>query len=206
MKTSFTKKVLVSVVAICLVAVGALLALGATSVFPSLSLFDTASETRDTQIINSVTRKEQVVLLSLGIQGISEKNQRGSFPFGIDVPGSERASFVQYGFNAKLGIEGKDVKFVQTGKTDLLVSIPKFIFIGHDKESFKLVAEVNGVLSWVAPKIDTIEMINNILNNDAQKKYIDSNEEILRDQAKVFYTSIITSIDPTIAIRFEFPQ
>jgi hypothetical protein len=205
-KTSFTKKVLVSVMAICLVAAGALLALGATRAFPSFSLFDAKSETRDTQIINAITRTEQVALLSLGIQGISEKNQKGSFPFGIDVPGSERASFVQYGFNAKLGIEGKDVKMVQTGKADLLVSIPKFIFIGHDNESFRSVAEVNGVLSWVAPKIDTIEMINKILNNDAQKKYIDSNEEILRDQAKVFYTSIITSIDPTIAIRFEFHQ
>jgi len=206
MKTSITKKVLVSVMAICLVAAGALLALGATRAFPSFSLFDTESETRDTQIINSITRTEQVALLSLGIQGISEKNQRGTFPFGIDVPGSERASFVQYGFNAKLGIEGKDVKIVQTGKTAFLVSIPKFIFIGHDNESFKLVAENNDVLSWVAPKIDTFEMINKILNNDTQKKYIDSNEEILKDQAKVFYTSIITSIDPTIAIRFEFRQ
>jgi len=206
MKASFAKKVLVSVMAICLVAAGALLALGATRAFPSLSLFDTESKTRDTQIINSITRTQQVALLSLGIQGISEKNQRGSFPFGMDVPGSERASFVRYDFNAKLGIEGKDVTIVQTGKTDFLVSIPKFIFIGHDNENFRLVAEVNGVLSWVAPKIDTLEMINKILNKDAQKKYIDSNEEILRDQAKVFYTSIITSIDPTIAIKFEFRQ
>ena len=191
------------VVAVGLVVVGALVAVGIAKAFPNFSLFESASETRNTQIINSITREEQVVLLSLGIQGISEQRERGSF-LGVDVPGSGRASFVQYAFNAKLGIEGKDVTIVQTGESDLLVSIPKFIFIGHDNESFRTVVEDNGALSWVTPEIDTVEMINTILNDDAQDQYIDSNQEILEDQARVFYTAIVTSIDPTIALRFEF--
>lgn len=191
------------VVAVGLVVVAGLVAVGIAKAFPNFSLFESASETRNTQIINSITREEQVVLLSLGIQGISEQRERGSF-LGVDVPGSGRASFVQYAFNAKLGIEGNDVKIVQTGESDLLVSIPKFIFIGHDNESFRTVVEDNGALSWVTPEIDTVEMINTILNDDAQDQYIDSNQEILEDQARVFYTAIVTSIDPTIAIRFEF--
>ena len=71
-------------------AVGALLAVGAARVFPGLSLFSTESESRDSQIINSITREEQVVLLSLGIQGIREQKESGKI-FGMSVPGSERA-------------------------------------------------------------------------------------------------------------------
>lgn len=207
MKTSVAKKLspwLVLPMVACLV-VGALLAIGAMRTLPSLSLFDAESENRDTQVISSVTRQEQVVLLSLGIQGIAEKNEKSKF-LGMDIPGSERASFVQYAFNAKLGIEGKDVEVIKTGETDYLVFIPEFIFIGHDDESFRLIAEKNGVLSGVTPKIDAVEVINNILNDDAQDQYIESNKKTLEDQAKVFYASIIAGIDPTSTIRFEFRQ
>lgn len=191
--------------AVLLVGAGAVLALGAMKAFPGLSLFGSESETRNTQVVNSITRTEQVVLLSLGMQGISEKNERGKF-FGMDVPGSERASFMQYTFNAKLGLEGRDVRVSQTGEKEFLVSIPGFVFIGHDNVQFRLVAENNGALSWVTPEVDTLEMANNVLNDDAKAKYIVSNREILQDQAKVFYTGIINSIDPSIAIRFEFRQ
>lgn len=191
------------VIIICLAAVGALGVLGAIDAFPNISLFDTESEARNTQIVNSITRHEQVVLLGLGIQGISEKNARGTL-FGMDIPGSERASFIQYDFDAKLGIDGQEVKIEQTGEDSFLVSIPEFIFIGHDDVSFKLAAVNNDVLSWTTPEIDTVEMINNVLNDDTKKQYIDSNEEVLRDQAKAFYTGIITSIDSTIVVEFEF--
>ena len=84
------------------------------------------------------------------------------------------------------------------------MSIPKFIFIGHDNEDFKLIAENNGILSFVTPEIDRVDMINKILNSDAKKEYISANDEILKDQAKAFYTSLISSIDPTLTIEFDF--
>ena len=190
-------------VSICLLAAGAGAALWALPTFFSFSPFDTASETRHSQLIESINREEQVVLVSLGIQGISEKNAHHKL-FGADLPGSDRAKFIQYTFNAKLGIEGKDVAIEQTGENEFRVSIPEFIFIGHTNEEFRLVAENNGFLSVATPEIDSIEMINEILNLDAQKQYIDNNEEILRDQAKAFYDGIITSVDPSIVITFEF--
>jgi len=171
--------------------------------FPNISLFDTKSEARNTQVVNSITRHEQVVLLGLGIQGISEESMRGTL-FGMDIPGSARTSFIQYNFNAKLGIDGREVEITQTGEDAFLISIPDFIFIGHDDVSFKLAAVNNDILSWTTPEIDTVDMINEILNDDTKEQYIDSNEEILRDQARIFYTGIITSIDPTIAVEFEF--
>ncbi|UZN03583.1 hypothetical protein [Cellulomonas sp. S1-8] len=199
-KSHASRTALWLVVAVCL---GALLAYGVMRAFPDLSLFGSGSEERDTRVVSSITREEQVVLLSLGIEGIAEQTERGSF-LGMDVPGSGRSSFVQYGFNAKLGIEGGDVRIVQTGEDELLISIPEFIFIGHDDESFRTVVEDNGVLSWVTPEIDVVEMINTILDEDAQGEYVEENTEILEDQARVFYTSIVAGIDPTITLSFEF--
>lgn len=191
------------VIAIAGLLAGALLALAAVNVVPNLALFSNESEARNTQVIESIEREEQVVLVSLGIQGISVKNENTQF-LGFDIPGSKRASFVQYAFKAKLGIEGADVRVVKSGETSYLVTIPEFIFIGHSEESFKLVAEDNGAISFVTPKIDAVEVINTILNDEAQDAYVDANLETLQDQATVFHTSVITSIDPDASVRFEF--
>ncbi|MEO7349015.1 MAG: hypothetical protein ABIW32_04030 [Terrimesophilobacter sp.] len=163
----------------------------------------TKSETTRTELIQSITREEQVVLVSLGIQGIAQKKDI-SVIFGADVPWSDRTTFLQYNFSAKLGIDDKGIDVRKIGANKFLVSIPQFIFIGHDNEEFTLIAENNGVLSFVTPEIDKVDMINKILNSEAKTKYILANEEILRDQATAFYTSLINSIDPTVALEFEF--
>ncbi len=171
----------------------------------SWQLFGSESESTDTRVIQSIKREEQVVLLSLGIQGISEKTEKRTF-LGVEVPGSDRATFMQYSFNAKLGIDGRDVRIVPVGEKKYRISIPEYIFIGHSNEDFRLVAENNGVLSFITPENDPVEMINSILSADAQADYIADNEEILRDQATYFYSSIITGIDPEIDITYDFSQ
>ncbi|MFC5131150.1 hypothetical protein [Paeniglutamicibacter kerguelensis] len=164
--------------------------------------FSNNSESRNSQVIDSLTREEQVVLLSLGIQGISEKNGQSNF-FGIEVPGSSRVSLIQYGFKAKLGFDGKDVKYESSGDK-ILISFPKFIFIGHDDETFRLVTENNGVLSWITPEIDAVEMVNNILSDEAKDQYIDSNEADLKDQTSVYYKNIVQGIDSDIEVELKF--
>lgn len=192
-------------IGLALVLAGAFMAVGIVNTIPNLALFGSEGETRNTQVIESIVREEQVVLLSLGIQGISEKNDKTTF-LGLDIPGSKRASFVQYTFTAKLGIDGADVKITQTGEDSYLVIIPEFIFIGHDNETFKLAAEKNGAISFVTPEIDPVEVINTLLSDDAKDEYLDANAVTLQDQAQVFYESIITSIDPELSVRFEFRQ
>lgn len=201
--TKSVRQLLAFLFAIGLVAAGAGVALWATSALTFSPPFNSDSETRDSQIIKSITREEQVALLSLGVQGIEERAGNSEF-LGMDVPGSERATFIQYSFNAKLGVEGKDVAIEQTGEDAYLVTIPEFIFIGHSDEEFKLVAENNGILSFITPEIDSVDMINNILNLDTQKKYIGTNKNVLKDQVKAFYTGIISSIDPNISVSFRF--
>lgn len=206
MKASFAKRLrtwLIILLAVGLFGAGVVAAVGVSRVLPNLPYFGTDSSSRNTQIVHAVTRTEQVSLMSLGIQGISSKNQKSTFQ-GIDIPGSERASFIQYSFSAKLGIEGKSVKIAQVAASEYLVSVPKFVFIGHSDVDFRLVIESNGVVSWVTPKIDTVEMVNAILNDDSKDQYIIANSEILKDQAKSFYGRIVSSIDPSISLKFEF--
>ena len=134
--------VVAAMVGIALIVTGTLLAPVLTNYIP---LFGTHSESRNTEVIQSITREEQVVLLSLGIEGIEQKDQTGTSWFN-DLPFTGRSKIIQYGFKAKLGIEGKDVAIKETGTGTYLVSIPKFIFIGHDNVSFKSAFEKNGAL------------------------------------------------------------
>ena len=51
-----------------------------------------------------------------------------------------------------------------------------------------------------------LALINTILNDEVREQYLAQNSELLRDQAQVFYTSIITGIDPAITLEFKFPD
>lgn len=188
--------------AICLVVAGFLVAQWIKPI--AVPQVEATAESRDTQVITSMSRQEQIVLLRLGIQGISVKEGNSTF-MGVNIPGSKRAAFVQYNFNAKLGIDGKDVKITSTGDKQFTVTIPRFIFIGHSDETFQLIAEKNGVLSGLTPEIDTAKMITNLLDEKAQAEYLSKNDDVLKDQAKTFYTSLATGIDPSVQLSVEFP-
>lgn len=120
------------------------------------------------------------------------------------MPGTDRRSILQYSFAAKVGIEGGDVEIEQTDEHSYTIDIPEFILIGYDDPTFEVAVESNGALSWVTPEIDEVEMVNAILDDEAQQQYVDANTEQLRQQAEVFYTGIVTGIDPEASIRFRF--
>lgn len=167
------------------------------------SPFGLASDERNSQVVKSITKEEQVVLLGLGIEGIDEKRQNGTF-FGVPVPGSERATFLRYSFDAKLGIEGKDVEIDQRGENSFLVTVPEFIFVGIDNHDYDVAVESNGILSWTTAEIDELEMVNNVLNDEVKAAHIESNIDALKDQARRFYSGIIESIDPDVDLEFQF--
>lgn len=192
----------ISVVVLSLM-VGAILALWAANAFPQLTPFGTDSSQKDTQVINAVTRIEQIALVSLAIEGITE-NRSNSELFGVDVPWSDRVSFIRYSFDAKLGLNGEDVTVTQTGENSFEIELPEFIFIGHDQINFALAAENNGVLSWVTADIDPLEIVNEVLDEDAQAEYVKKNAELLEDQAESFYRSLVLSVNPEANVKFVF--
>lgn len=192
----------VIVAVVCIIA-GAFVALWGANVFPNLAIFGQQEESHDSQIINAVDRVEQIALVSLGIQGITE-SRANSEVFGIKVPGSDRATFIQYSFRGKLGINGEAVTVTPTGENSYRVTIPVFIFIGYDDLDFKLAAQNNGVLSWVTADIDSLEIVNDVLDDESQQQYLQANEDLLQEQAQTFYESIIHSVDPEIDVEFVF--
>ena len=63
---------------------------------------------------------------------------------------------------------------------------------------------LNSADEFCSAVIDNVETVNRILNDDARQQYIDRNQELLKDQARNFYTGVISSVDPTLDIEFEF--
>ncbi|QZY29695.1 hypothetical protein [Nocardioides coralli] len=180
--------------------------LGVFSVAKSLgwlSPFGIQSETNDSQVIRAIERTQEVSLLSLGIQGITDKTESREV-FGQSIPGSAETVFLQYNFDAKLGIDGAEVTVTRTGEDKYQVSVPEFIFIGYDEPTFRVAVEEDGPLSWVTPDVDKVEMVNEILNDDARDTYIESNQDLLEEQTAVFYDQLITSIAPTAETTYEF--
>lgn len=166
-------------------------------------IFGTEKESLNTQVVRSLSLDEQVVLMSLGIQGIATESIESTI-LGVRVPGSGRTQYLQYAFDAKLGIEGDEVSITQTGDKAFTVTIPDFIFIGHNNEEFKIAVEDNGVLSFVTPEVDTVALIQRVLSDDARDEHVESNREVLEQQATNFYTGIIKGIDHEIDVDVKF--
>jgi hypothetical protein len=182
---------------------GAAFAFGGLNALALSSLFTSSSNERDSKVVQAVTRVQEVALLSLHIEGVARNESNGEI-FGVAVPASEKTTLIQYKFNAKLGIDGSQVKVEPTGPESFRVTIPQFIGIGFDDPVFEDALESSNALSWLTPPAVQTRMINNILSDENKQKFLSQNEAALKEQAKVFYSGIIASVDPEITIGFEF--
>lgn len=178
-------------------------AFGALNVLALGSLFGASSEQRNSQVVRSIERTEEVALLKLGIEGIIDKTNESKIG-DFTIPWSEKTLFLRYSFDAKLGIDGKQVDIEPAGENTYRISIPEFIFIGADNDHVEEAARQNDGLSWTTPEIDGQELRNNILNDEAKAKYIESNAELLQEQAIAFYTNIVHAVAPDADIEFLF--
>ncbi len=176
---------------------------GVGALFPSG--VETVTESRSSQVIQSVNRQEQVVLLSLGIQGVEKIDSQGRWGEWV-IPGTEVKAFLPYEFMAHLGIDGGKVNIEQRGENHFIITIPEFTMIGHDKVRFDELIVTGGVLSGLAEKIDQSEITNRILSDEHKVEYISKHEEILKSQANRFYSRIVTGIDPLATLEFEYRQ
>lgn len=161
------------------------------------------TESSNSQVVRSIKLSQDVVLLSLGIQGIAEENIRSTI-FGQPVPGSGRTTFLQYSYDAKLGIDGRSVTITETGEDAFRISIPEFVFLGHNNAEFQTVVEDNGVISFVTPEIDTADVITRVLDEQARAQHLADNDEALKAQAEAFYSGIVHAIDPDVSLTFHF--
>lgn len=161
----------------------------------------TATTTNISEVVRSIERQEKVVLLSLGIQGITERSQTRKV-WGVDVPGSQRTTFMQYNYRALLGVDGKFVKVVPSGENAVRITLPEFMFIGYDSVSFKTAVEKNGALSWITPEVDQPTLISEILNDKAKDEHVQANRDTLESQARAFYGGIVKGVDPSVTVTY----
>lgn len=168
-----------------------------------LSPFGIGSARNDSQVINAVERTQEVSLVSLGIQGIIDEEKCREV-LGTCVPGTGEQMFIQYNFRAKVGLDGALVDVAKTGTGTYRITVPEFSFIGYDEPTFKVAVEDGGVLSWVTPDIDELDMVNDILDDEAQDDYVASYEDLLQEQTKAFYDSLIRGIDAEATTAYEF--
>jgi len=199
-KTPWWAKVLLVIVILALIgaaAVGGLM----------LGKWLGATESRDTQVIRSITREEQIILVTAGMADIKEERNDGIDFLGLgmfNIPGTERVLLMRYEYDAKYGIEGKDVSIEKIGDQAYRVSIPKFVYLGYANPDIEVASENNGILSWTTPEIDKGEVIEQILTDNAIAEHIDNIRPVLEEQAKSFYSNIITAIDPDLTLEFTF--
>jgi hypothetical protein len=111
---------------------------------------------------------------------------------------------VRYEYDAKFGIEGKDVEITKTGDNAYLITIPEFIYLGYANPDLSVASEENGLLSWTTPEIDTTEVFEELLSEQAVAQHVDGIRLTLEEQAELFYSKIVTAIDPKITLEFAF--
>ena len=169
------------------------------------NVFAIREESSDSQIRVAVSRQEEVALLALAVQGIARKDTQGEL-LGVAVPASSRTTLLQYEFTAKVGIDGENVVLDADGDGGYVVRVPRFVFVGYDKPRFEDPIESNGPISWLSPEIEETEMVNSVLSEENQRDYIELHLDELRSQAKFFYAGIITSVDSSARVSFEFAQ
>ena len=169
------------------------------------ALFSSSSSERDSQVVQAVTRAQEVALLSLHIEGVTRHESNGEI-LGVAIPASEKTTLIQYKFDAKLGVDGSQVKIEPTGPKSFRVTIPQFIGIGFDDPVFEDALESSNPLGMLAAPAVQTRMINNVLSDENKQKYVTQNAGALKEQARVFYSGIIASVDPEITLDFEFVE
>ncbi|WP_462259015.1 hypothetical protein [Vagococcus teuberi] len=171
------------------------------------SIWHTKSKTSEIQVVNAMTKRSQVAILGLSVTDIYDKSQVKTF-LGMDVPFSEKTTYVKGTFEAKLGFDGNDVTIQKAPglQNTYNIAIPEFIVVGISNPSFEVVNSKNDILSFITEDIDTHELSNNAMSDDTLVKYIDMNKEWLKDQATDYYQRLLTSIDPEATLSVTFSE
>ncbi|MBW9093326.1 hypothetical protein JNB62_06495 [Microbacterium jejuense] len=158
---------------------------------------------RNEQVVTSIEKEEQTVLLSLGVEGISEAE---GIPPAIlkDFPLLAKARYMVYSMKAQLGVDTVTIEATDDHK--FIVTVPEFIWIGQDEFKVGDVFSNDGVLSAFTEQDSESEQVTAIINDEVKQKHLAANQELLRDQTEFYFTKLATSIDPDAELTFVFEE
>jgi len=156
---------------------------------------------KNEQVVTSMEKKEQSVLLELKVKSVSEA--RGVPPTVIQgLPFLEKARYMIYTSKVKLGVDA--VTVVPTGDHEFVVQVPPFIWIGEDDTNIEQVISDDGILSAFTTQQSEVDQFNAIFTDELKDDYLEQNDQTLRDQTEFYFTKLATSIDPDAKLTFEF--
>lgn len=159
------------------------------------------STIKNEQVVTSIERKEQTVLLELGIEGISEA--KGIPPEMLAAfPQLGKARYMVYSAKVKLGVDAVTVN--STGDHSFEVKVPPFGWIGVDDATIENVFSNDGLLSAFTEQDSEAEQFNAIFDDEVKQKYLVANQQPLRDQTEYYFTKLARSIDPDATLTFVF--
>ena len=173
--------------------------------FGKSKMFDVFEESNETQVVTAMKKQKEVAVLGLSVTDIYDKSQATTF-FGLDVPFSEKTSYLKGTFDAKLGFDGKQVKIKQSKVDDnkYTIIIPSFVVVGISNPKFEVIDSKGEMLSFVTENIDTHDLANKAMSDKTLKKYIKMNKEWLEEQSQTYYEGLLRKIDSNIKLEFKF--
>lgn len=173
--------------------------------FGKSKMFDVFEESNETQVVTAMKKQKEVAVLGLSVTDIYDKSQATTF-FGLDVPFSEKTSYLKGTFDAKLGFDGKQVKIKQSKVDDnkYTITIPSFVVVGISNPKFEVVDSKGEMLSFVTENIDTHDLANKAMSDKTLKKYIKMNKEWLEEQSQTYYEGLLRKVDSDIKLEFKF--
>jgi hypothetical protein len=193
------KKFMVVIIVILIIAVGGLIALN----FSGYEFVETTTETSETKTITFFEKNKEIALVTLGISDIYEKENTATV-FKKKLPGSKKQVYIRGSFDAKLGIDGKNVVVTETGEKEYTINIPEFIFIGYNNVKFEVAVESNGLLSFATDDIDQAAMVSEVLNPVGQEQYMEKYTALLKESAEEFYKNLIPSTETDVVLKFTY--
>lgn len=202
-KKFFSIKIHVWVVCLIVIVITSLVLLGIF--IGKITIFNNKTESSETQVVTAMKKEKQVAVLGLSVTDIYDKSQITTF-FGIDVPFSEKTSYIKGTFDAKLGFDGKKVEISKSKiqENTYNIVIPQFTVVGISNPEFEVINNKGEILSFATEDIDTLKMANTAMSDKTLNKYIKLNKEWLEEQSQSYYEGILKSVNPDLKLNFKF--
>lgn len=169
------------------------------------SIFETETKTNETQTITYLKKNKEIALVTLGITDIIDETNSQKI-FGQEIPWSDKQTFIKATFEAKLGIDGKDVIIEKVNNNEYKITIPKFIFIGYDQPKIEHVVDNNGVLSFVTEDVNQAQMVNKMFSEENKEKYVNQYTDLLKESTEEFYNNLLPEFDKDVKLTFVYNE
>lgn len=199
-KKFFQKKIYLWIVIVLLVIFS-----GVSFLSYSLGSQEADQNVKSYSMVKYIEKVQEVVFLNVGIQKV-ETVENATVLWGFTIPQSEKEAIFILNYKAKFGIT-EPVSVTEIGEKHYRVMVPSFKIIGVelDQENpYTLYDRRGNFLSGLTEEVDTGERLTSKLSNDAQLEYLKEYQDLIKESAVNYYTTLFKAIDSEIELEIQF--